>query len=244
MNGLERNISTLLNHGGKLFLAAFDHPQIYGVLPGLEQPLGTIRRTLDTDIDGYILNPGIFPLIDASLVQDKKMVLRASLGGTLMGTTFSDHHSIMVSPQQALALGCDAVLVMLVLGGEHDKESMTDVARAIDSFHQYCIPVIVEVLHADFTKNNDSKFISNGARIAAEIGADIVKAFYCEEFSLAVAGCPVPIVLAGGPKEASILDIARIAVDAGVMGFAFGRNIFQSEDPQATIKLLSDILRG
>ncbi len=233
-----------MNHGGKLFLAAFDHPQIYGVMQGLEQPLIAIKRILDTEIDGYILNPGIFQLLDAPLVQNKKLVLRASLGGTLMGTTFSDQHSIMVSPQQASDLGCDAVLVMLVLGGDHDKESMTEIARAIDAFHQYSIPVMVEVLHADYTKNNDTTFIRNGARIAAEIGADFVKAFYCEDFASVVSGCPVPVVLAGGPKEANILDVARIAVDAGVAGFAFGRNLFQSEDPKTLVRLLSGILRG
>lgn len=244
MNGLERNKSTLMNHGGKLFLAAFDHPQIYGVMQGLEQPLTAIKRILDTEIDGYILNPGIFQLVDASLVQNKKLVLRASLGGTLMGTSFADYHSVMVSPQQASDLGCDAVLIMLVLGGAHDKESMTDVARAIDAFHQYSIPVMVEVLHADFKKNNDTTFVRNGTRIAAEIGADFVKAFYCEDFASVVAGCPVSIVLAGGPKEANILDVARTAVDAGVVGFAFGRNLFQSKDPKTTVRLLNEILRG
>ncbi|MDY0289004.1 MAG: hypothetical protein RBR15_09300 [Sphaerochaeta sp.] len=244
MNGLERNKSTLMNHKGKLFLAAFDHPQIYGVMQGLEHPITAIKRIIDTDIDGFILNPGIFQLIDAPLVQNKKLVLRASLGGTMMGTAFSDYHSIMVSPQQASDLGCNAVLIMLVLGGAHDKESMTDVARAIDAFHQYSIPVMVEVLHADFKKNNDTVFIRGGARIAAELGADFVKAFYCEDFASVVAGCPVPIVLAGGPKEANILDIARIVIDAGAVGFAFGRNLFQSENPVKVVTDLSKILRG
>lgn len=244
MNGLERKKTTLMNHGGKLFLAAFDHPQIYGVMQGLEDPRQAIKRILDTDIDGYILNPGIFSLIDASLVQNKKLVLRASLGGALMGSTFADYHSIMVSPKQALDLGSDAVLIMLVLGGSHDKESMTDVAKAIDAFHQYSIPVMVEVLHADYTKNNESSFIRNGVRIAAEIGADFVKAFYCEDFASVVAGCPVPIVLAGGPKEANILDIAKTVVDAGAVGFAFGRNLFQSEKPEEVVASLCEVLRG
>jgi len=104
MNGLERNRTTLTREDGTLFLAAFDHPQIYGVMNGLEDPLAAILKIIDTDIDGYILNPGIFPLLDAAVVRSKKLVLRASLGGTMMGTTFSDHHSIMVSPQQALDL--------------------------------------------------------------------------------------------------------------------------------------------
>ncbi len=243
MNGLERNRTTLTREDGTLFLAAFDHPQIYGVMNGLEDPMAAILKIITTDIDGYILNPGIFPLLDATVVRNKKLILRASLGGTMMGTTFSDHHSIMVSPQQALDLGADATLIMMVLGGSSDKESMTDVARAIDSFHRLSIPVMVEVLHADFSQNNEASFVRNGARIAAELGADFVKAFYCEDFDSVVAGCPVPIVLAGGPKEANILDIARTVVDAGAIGFAFGRNLFQHEDPRTIVSSLCKVLR-
>jgi DhnA family fructose-bisphosphate aldolase class Ia len=244
MNGLERNRTTLTREDGTLFLAAFDHPQIYGVMNGLEDPLAAILKIIDTDIDGYILNPGIFPLLDAAAVRSKKLVLRASLGGTMMGTTFSDHHSIMVSPQQALDLGADAVLIMMVLGGSSDKESMTDVACAIEGFHRLSVPVMVEVLHADYTQNNDPSFIRNGARIAAELGADFVKAFYCEDFDLVITGCPVPVVLAGGPKEANVLDIARTVVSAGAAGFAFGRNLFQHEDPCSVVTSLCQVLRG
>jgi class I fructose-bisphosphate aldolase/fructose-bisphosphate aldolase/2-amino-3,7-dideoxy-D-threo-hept-6-ulosonate synthase len=243
VNGLERKRTALVRRDGTLFLAAFDHPQIYGVMRGLEDPLAAIGALIDTDIDGFILNPGIFPLLDAAVVRDKKLVLRASLGGTMMGTTFADHHSIMASPQQALDLGADGILIMMVLGGSKDKESMTDVARAIEGFHRLSIPVMVEVLHADFSQNNDPAFIRNGARIAAELGADFVKAFYCQDFESVVAGCPVPIVLAGGPKEANILDIAQTVVRAGASGFAFGRNLFQHEEPTTVVSSLSQILR-
>lgn len=244
MTGLERNRTTLMNNEGRLFLAAFDHPQIYGVMPGLEKPFGTIDRTLDSPIDGYILNPGIMGAVDAEKVKAKKMVLRASLGGTMMSSSFPDFHEVMSSPKQALNLGADAILIMLVLGGDHDKESMIEVARTIEQFHEYSIPVMAEVLAADYSKNNDSTFIRNGARIAAELGADFVKAFYCDDFKAVVDGCPVPVVLAGGPKDKDIRNIARSVVADGAVGFAFGRNVFQSEDPVGLIKDLDRILRG
>ncbi len=244
MTGLERNRTTLMNNEGKLFLAAFDHPQIYGVMPGLEKPFDAIDRTLDSPIDGYILNPGIMGAVAADKVKDKKMVLRASLGGTIMATSFPDYHGVMSSPKQALSLGADAVLIMLVLGGDHDKESMLEVARTIDLFHEYSVPVMAEVLAADYTKNNDSLFIRNGARIAAELGADFVKAFYCDDFKAVVDGCPVPVVLAGGPKDKDIRNIARSVVADRAAGFAFGRNIFQNDDPVGLIKDLNQILRG
>lgn len=244
MTGLERNRTTLMNNKGKLFLAAFDHPQIYGVMPGLEKPFETIDRTLESPIDGYILNPGIMGAVDPEKIKSKKMVLRASQGGTMMATSFPDCHSVMVSPKQAINLGADAILIMLVLGGDHDRESMLEVARAVDAFHEYSIPVMAEVLAADYTKNNDSDFIRNGARVAAELGADFVKAFYCDDFRAVVEGCPVPVVLAGGPKDTDICKVARTVVDDGAAGFAFGRNIFQNEDPVGLIQKLDGILRG
>lgn len=244
MTGLERNIAALLGNKGKLFVAAFDHPQIYGVMPGLEKPGQAVERLIHTPVDGFILNPGMFARVDAALVRNKKMILRASMGGSSLGKSFSDCHDVTASPKQALNLGADAILVMLVLGGDHDKESMAGTALAVDRFHEYSIPVIVEVLAADFEKNNDSRFVRDGARIAAELGADLVKAFHCSDFKAVVEGCPVPVVLAGGPKDADILDVAKSAGRDGVAGFAFGRNIFQNENPAALIAALDAILRG
>lgn len=244
MTGLERRRVELLDEKGRIFLAAFDHPQIYGVMEGLEKPVEAIQSIISTAVDGFILNPGVFGLVDAILVRNKKMVLRASLGGTLMANSFPDVHSVMVSPKQALSLGADAVLVMLVLGGDHDKESMTEVATAVDRFHDYSMPVMVEVLSADFAGNNDPDFVKHGARIAAELGADIVKAFYCDHFKAVTEGCPVPVVLAGGPKDADIMTVAKSVLEDGAAGFAFGRNIFQNENPTALIEGLNALLRG
>jgi DhnA family fructose-bisphosphate aldolase class Ia len=244
MTGLERKNSLLLNNGGKLMLAAFDHPQIFGAMPGLLDPIKAIENLIDSPIDGFILNPGIFRLTAASLVQHKKMILRASLGGTMMGSSFPESHSVMVSPREALNLGADGVLIMLVLGGGEDKESMLELARAAESFHLYGIPVIAEVLAADYKRNNETELIRNGARIAAELGADMVKAFFCEDFASVVEACPVPVILAGGPRDSDILKVAETAVRGGARGFAFGRNIFQNSDPRLFVSQLDKILHA
>lgn len=244
MNGLKKNANHLFGCDGKLFLAAFDHPQIYGAIKGLEKPFDAIDRLMPSQIDGYILNPGIIELLDEKRIKGKKLVLRASLGGTMMGTDFPDWHCVMCSPRQAIRYGVDAILIMLVLGGAHDKESMAEVAKAIDAFHDYSIPVMVEVLAADYTKNNDTDFIRNGVRIGAELGADAIKAFYCKDFKSVVDCCPVPVVLAGGPKESDICSIAKEVVEAGACGFAFGRNLFQSDDPVKMVEALNRALRG
>ena len=140
-------------------------------------------------------------------------------------------------------MGADAVVMMMVIGGA-DYAAVQDAARDIDAFHRLQIPVIVEILAADYEKTQTFEIQANGARIAAELGADVVKAFYTEKFDQVVANCPVPIILAGGPKGQDILDTARAALACGVKGFCFGRNLFQSEDRLARITALDTILRG
>jgi len=227
MTGLSRNTTRLFSNQGRLFAAALDHPQVFGVMDGLVDPIKTVGSLAVTGLDAFILNPGIFPLLQEKTVGGKKLIMRASIGATSMSASYPDHHSVMVSPRLALTAGADAILIMLILGGSHDKDSMLEVARTVETFHEFAIPVMVEVMAADFSINNDTAFVRNGARIAAELGADIVKAFYCEDFASVTRGCPVPIVLAGGPKDADIVNVARKVVAAGCKGFAFGRNLFQ-----------------
>ena len=241
MFGLEKNVKRLFVNGGKLFIGAFDHPQSFGAMEGLNDITKLITSLSETELDGFILNPGIFPLLDNNSVYNKELIMRGTLGGSRF-SKFSDCHNVVISPETVLRSGADAVLLMLVLGGNNDNESMTEISRAADTFHDYSIPVIIEVLNANFSKTNDTDFVRDGSRIAAEIGADVVKAFYCENFHEVIEGCPVPVILAGGPKGGDIVQTAGAVVKAGVNGFAFGRNIFQNPEPAKLISLLNNVL--
>lgn len=241
MFGLEKNTKRLFGNGGKLFIGAFDHPQSFGAMEGLNNISKLVTDLSDTELDGFILNPGIFPLLDNTSVYHKKLIMRGTLGGSMF-SSFSNCHNVVISPETVLRNGADAVLLMLVLGGGNDNESMTEISRAADKFHNYSIPVIIEVLNVDMSKINDTDFVRDGSRIAAEIGADVVKAFYCENFKEVIEGCPVPIILAGGPKGGDIVKTAGDVVKAGVNGFAFGRNIFQNSEPAKLISELNAVL--
>jgi len=158
----------------------------------------------------------------------------------MLSTEYTNVHANHVSPETALRLGADAVLMMFVMGGA-DYMSIQDAAADIDAYHSYGIPVIAEILCNDFSKTNTFEVQMNGARVAAELGADVVKAFYTENFSKVIECCPVPVILAGGPKESDIIDIAKSALKEGARGFAFGRNIFQSSNPAEIIKNLDGL---
>lgn len=242
MNGLQRNTARLFQNGGKLFVLAMDHAQT-GIMEGLTDVKDTMRLCADTELDGFLVN--VEParaMVEPALIQ-KKLILRSSFGGTRLSSSFSSIHRNHVSPETALSLGADAVVMMIVFG-EDDAEGVQQAAADIDAYHQYGIPVIAEILAVDFSKTQTFEVQANGARAAAELGADVIKAFYTERFDEVVKNCPVPVILAGGPKERDISDVAKAAVADGVSGFAFGRNLFQAENPPELISRLNQVLRG
>ena len=245
MTGLERRMARLFANRGKLFVAAFDHPQIYGIMDGLKDTPALVSSLKDTELDGFILNPGMVGHVCSKAMDDKLLVLRASVGGTMLTYDSYDgnYHQSIASAELAAKLDADAALFMFVLGGTRDKDTELELARVCEDYHRLGIPVIAEVLNADYTKNNETDFIASGARIAAEIGADIIKAFYCKDFDKVTSNCPVPVILAGGPKDADITAVVREVVSKGAKGLAFGRNLFQAEDIKKLVKDLDAALR-
>lgn len=239
MNGLKRNTARLFKDRNKLFILAMDHAQC-GVLEGLEKPDLLLESLSDSPIDGFILNVGLADKMAHGELLNKKLILRTSFGGSMLSTEYTNVHSNHVSPETALRLGADAVLMMFVMGGA-DYMSIQNAAADIDAYHSYGIPVIVEILCSDYSRINTLEVQMNGARVAAELGADVVKAFYTDNFKKVIENCPVPVILAGGPKDSDIIDVAKNALKDGAKGFAFGRNIFQSPNPAEIIHKLNGL---
>ena len=90
----------------------------------------------------------------------------------------------------------------------------------------------------------DSRYIGLASRMLAELGAAIIKTYYCDDFEKVVASCPVPIIIAGGKKlsEFDALTMAHQAIDAGASGVDMGRNIFQSDAPEAMITAVRKVV--
>lgn len=239
MYGLKRNTARLFSNHGKLFVMAMDLPQS-GVVQGLEKPRQLVRGLENTKVDGFIMNIGIANEMAEGDLLNKKLVLRSSSGGSMMASEFTNVNTNHVSPETALAYGADAVLMMCIVGGK-DYLALQKMAEDIDAFHRLSIPVIAEVMCDDYEKTGTYNVQLNGARIAAELGADVVKGFFTEKFEHVVGCCPVPFIMAGGEVDRNILDVAREALKCGVKGFAFGRNIFQSQNPAATIAGVAEL---
>jgi putative autoinducer-2 (AI-2) aldolase len=129
------------------------------------------------------------------------------------------------------------------VGSDHEKQTLLNLANLVNEGEEYGIPVLA-VTAVGKEMNRDARYLALCCRIAAELGAHIVKTYYCEGFQQVVEGCPVPIVIAGGKKlpEREALQLTYDAIHGGAVGVDMGRNIFQSEHPVGMIKAVRGIV--
>jgi putative autoinducer-2 (AI-2) aldolase len=170
------------------------------------------------------------------------IVLRAS-GGPSILRELSDER-IAVGMEDAARINAAAVAVQVFIGGEFETQSVRNMTRLVDEGQRYGIPVLaVTAVGKELTR--DARYLRLATRICAELGAQVVKTYYCaEDFDTVTAGCPVPLVMAGGKKlpELDALTMAYRAVEEGAAGVDMGRNIFQSTDPAAMIRAVGAVV--
>jgi putative autoinducer-2 (AI-2) aldolase len=143
----------------------------------------------------------------------------------------------------AIKLNVSAVAISIFVGSAHEKETLINLAKLVNQGEEYGIPVLaVTAVGREMTR--DAKYLSLCCRIAGELGAHLVKTYYCDGFEKVVETCPVPVVIAGGKKiaERDALQLAHDAINRGAVGVDMGRNIFQSDNPVGMIKAVKAIV--
>ncbi|HEY7013410.1 MAG TPA: 3-hydroxy-5-phosphonooxypentane-2,4-dione thiolase [Streptosporangiaceae bacterium] len=170
------------------------------------------------------------------------IVLRASGGPSILMEMSNEQ--IAVSMEDAARINACAVAVQVFIGGEFETQSVHNMTRLVDESQRYGIPVLaVTAVGKELTR--DARYLRLATRICAELGAHVVKTYYCaEDFDTVTAACPVPVVMAGGKKlpELDALTMAYRAVEEGAAGVDMGRNIFQSDDPVAMIRAIGAVV--
>jgi putative autoinducer-2 (AI-2) aldolase len=170
------------------------------------------------------------------------IVLRAS-GGPSILKELSDEQ-VAVSMEDAARINAAAVAVQVFVGGQYETQSVHNMTRLVDESQRYGIPVLaVTAVGKELTR--DARYLRLATRICAELGAHVVKTYYCAEgFDTVTAACPVPVVMAGGKKlpELDALTMAYRAIEEGAAGVDMGRNIFQCHDPVAMIRAVSAVV--
>jgi putative autoinducer-2 (AI-2) aldolase len=239
--GMQNRLSRVFRpETGRTTMLAIDHGYFQGPTTGLERVDLSIVPLL-AHIDALMLTRGILRAIIPSSLR-AGLVLRAS-GGPSVLKELSDEE-IAVGIEDAVRLNVAAVTVQVFVGGVHETRSIHNLTRLVDRGLRYGIPVLaVTAVGKELTR--DAKYLRLACRICAELGAQMVKTYYCaEDFETVTASCPVPLVMAGGKKlpELDALTMVHDAVRRGAAGVDMGRNIFQSEAPLAMLLAVSRVV--
>jgi 3-hydroxy-5-phosphonooxypentane-2,4-dione thiolase len=236
--GLKNRISRLMKDGRTVMLAV-DHGYFQGPTTGLEAPRKTITPLIPY-ADSLMLTRGVLRTsVDPG--ETLPIVLRVS-GGTSILKELSDE-VVTTSVEEAIRLNASAVAVSIFVGGEHEKQTLANLSELVNEGERYGMPVLA-VTAVGREMARDARYLGLASRIAAELGASIVKTYYCEDFEKVVEGCPVPVIIAGGKKlpEKEALELAHDAVSDGAVGVDMGRNIFQSSNPVGMIRAVRAVV--
>lgn len=241
--GKTRRMYRLLRPDGRTVVVALDHAAYMGAGPDYGQALAAIALG---EPDGILATwhlarwrPEIFARVG--------LILRIDGGTSDLGEHATvDTGAVLYRVEDALCLGADAVVVLVFPGAPEEHLSLQRLARLCGECERVGMPVMAEVVpggfqdHAAWTVDK----VARGARLAAELGADIVKTV-CpgepERFATVVEACPVPVVVLGGPRRQSedeVVALARGVIAAGAAGIAFGRNVWASPDPRRLLARL------
>ena len=239
--GMKNRLSRIFNpNSGRAVMLAIDHGYFQGPTTGLER-IDLNIVPLMPHADALMLTRGILrTTVPPTLT--KPIVMRCSGGPSILKELSNEE--LAVDIEDAIRMNVAAVTLQVFVGGEYETRSIHNMTRLVDMGLRYGIPTMaVTAVGKDMVR--DAKYFRLACRMCAELGAQFVKTYYVPEgFQTVTASCPVPIVMAGGKKipELDALKMAYNAVQQGAAGVDMGRNIFQSDAPQAMIKAVGKVV--
>ena len=238
--GMKNRMSRILKpESGRTVMLAIDHGYFLGPTSGLEEPYETVKDLLPY-ADSLMLTRGVLRQCIPPTI-DTPVVLRISGGASIL--TELSNEGLTVAFEDAVRLNVAAITLSVFVGAEGERTTLLNMAKVIDAGQQYGIPVLaVTAVGKEMTR--DARYLGLACRISAELGAHMVKTYFCDGFEEIVRNTPVPIVIAGGKKipEKDAVQLAHDAVQAGARGVDMGRNIFQSDCPVGMIRAVRAVV--
>lgn len=241
--GMKNRFSRIIKpQDGRCLMLAVDHGYFLGPTERLENATETVRPLLPY-ADSLMLTRGILRnCVPAE--RDVPIVLRVSGGTSIVGEDLSKE-TITTSIEEAIKLNVSCLALSIFVGSKYEHQTLASLGRLVDEGEKYGIPVLA-VTAVGKEMGRDARYLALACRVAAELGAHIVKTYYCDDFEKVVEACPVPLVVAGGKKlpEMDALKLAHDSVSHGAAGVDMGRNIWQSDYPVPMIKAVKAIVHN
>lgn len=247
--GKDVRLNRLLNKkSGHLLAIALDHAIAWGVIEGIEK----IQETLDTvaasEPDAITIQKGIAEKCMRKWAGRQPFILKCSS----FSPFYPSYDGYTAAVEEAVRLGADAVALGVTVGGREQPELLKNLAIFTEKASSYGLPVVTHIYpKGDFIPSNERytyKHVAYAARVAAELGVDIVKTYYTgdsESYRMVIEACPAYVVVSGGPKLDNLADVfmmTREAMDSGAAGITYGRNVWQRSDAGLVIKALKAII--
>ncbi|MGN1143800.1 MAG: 3-hydroxy-5-phosphonooxypentane-2,4-dione thiolase [Anaerovoracaceae bacterium] len=240
--GMKNRLSRLFNpESGNTIMLAFDHGYIMGPTAGLERLDITIAPLCEYADVLMGTRGALRSCIPPTL--NKAVCLRATHDTSVFFDDMTTGCGLGCDMEDALRMNASALAIQCFVGGTGERESLETLCRAADAGYKYGVPVLgVTAVGKEMARN--ARYFSTASRILAELGASIVKTYYCDEFEKVAASCPVPVVIAGGKKlpENEALDMCYKAMACGARGVDMGRNVFQSEHPTEMMQAIRKVV--
>ena len=239
--GMKNRLSKIIKpKDGRTVMLAVDHGYFMGPTTGLEN-LGKMVNPLLPYADTLMLTRGALRNY-ISPEENVPIVLRVS-GGTSILSKELLREGIIANMEEAIRLNVAGVAFSIMVGADFERDTLLNFSELIDDSNRYGVPMIA-VTAVGKAMTRDVRYMSLASRIAAELGAHIVKTYFVDNFEKVIESCPVPVVIAGGKKQPELdaLKMAHDALEAGAIGVDMGRNIFQSEDPVAMIQAVKAVV--
>ena len=220
-----------------------DHGYFQGPTRKLEEPGKTIEPLLPY-ADAVFATRGVVRSV-IEPAGSKPIILRVSGGTSMVGADLANE-GITTSMEDAIRLNVAAVGISVFIGTEYERQSLLNLGKLVDEGEKYGIPVMAVTAVGRELEQRESRYLALCCRICAELGAKVVKTYWCNDgFDKVVTGCPVPVVMAGGPQaetELEVLEFVHDGMQNGSIGINLGRNIWQSDYPLPMIRALRHIV--
>ncbi|MCX6819569.1 MAG: 3-hydroxy-5-phosphonooxypentane-2,4-dione thiolase [Candidatus Aenigmarchaeota archaeon] len=240
--GKKNRLSQLIQKDGHCMFMPIDHGYFQGPTTKLEKPGETVKPLLPY-CDAIFVTRGVLrSCIDPA--NTKPIILRVSGGTSMVGEDLANEE-ITTSIKEAVRLNASAVGLSVFIGSKYEKQTLMNLANLVNEAEDYGMPVMAVTAVGKELEKRDARYLALASRIAAELGATIVKTYWCENFDKVVNGCPVPVVMAGGPQtetEQEVFDFVYDGMQKGAIGINLGRNIWKHEYPIAMAKALRAIV--
>jgi DhnA family fructose-bisphosphate aldolase class Ia len=241
---------------GPAVVIAFDHGMFDGPIPGVDN-IRDISDKIWPEVDGVLMSPGILRDIGPRLCghRTSPMPITRINWSTIYCFDWNYHSGDTVeacTPDDVFRIGAQMVLISLSLqtgSQQRDAKNIQLFCTLCNQAHRLGLPVIGEYFPVDDEKLSEQQLhdeIKIGCRILYELGADVIKTFYTQNFEDVVSGCPTPILTLGGKRlksDLKVLECAKQQIDSGAAGIVFGRNIIQSAKPLELQKSLIEVVK-